>query len=90
MRLITKLMISLSLTLSLLALSCQPKIQVGPSELPPVGLEQPTTALTPHLSKPVIGLTAEQFNKLPRNVRETLVKREHQWDGVYKDYLLRP
>jgi hypothetical protein len=54
-----------------------------------VGLGSASTALAPHLPKPVIGLTAEQFNALPRPVREVLVKREIGWNAIYQDYLTR-
>jgi len=77
---LTKLMISLSLVLSLLV-SCSPKIQIGPSELPAAQAD-----VAP-LPKPSAKLTKEQFSALPRDVREALVKRERQWEVIYQRYL---
>jgi hypothetical protein len=39
------------------------------------------------LPKPSSGLTMEQYRALPREVREALVKREKQWEVIYKRYL---
>ena len=81
MKWLMKLTISLGLMLSLLA-SCSPKVQIGPSEIPVA--TQPSVAPLP---RPSAALTVEQFNALPREVRETLVKREKQWEAIYQRYL---